>query len=280
LYGDTMKTEIALPTFTSSTAISKEYRTLEDQLGYWQLLSSLKNKAKSKDMRLSEIEVQHLLANAIDKGINSGDVSVNGKKHYVVTQGVTVFPNDVTRWRQVRDVPPKERQLYYSMTDTPNRSGLLKWYSQRIVIRGKVGKSITQSVVIGDFCKVLPKLDDNSVDLIFTDPPYAKRFVDLYKELGEIAATKLIDGGSLICYFGQMHLRSVYDHLETSLRYHWMISVIHSGASARMREFGIVVKWKPLLWFTKGPRWNKDVFVDDGIVSSPQKSDHPWHFTP
>lgn len=272
-----MATEIALRTFSTSQEIGKEYPTLEDQLGYWQLLSSLKNKVKSKKMRLSEIEVQPLLADAIDKGLERGDVKVNGEKHYeVINVKTKVNPRIVDLWRQVRDVPPKERQAYYNITDTPNRSALLKWHSQRTVFGGRVGKAIMQSVVIGDFRKVLNKLDDNSIDLIFTDPPYSKKFVGLYKDMASIASDKLIDGGSLICYFGQMHLRTIYDHLAASLRYHWMFSVIHSGASARMREYGIVVKWKPLLWFTKGPRWNKDVFIDDGIVSSPQKSDHPW----
>ena len=273
-----MKTEIALPTYTSAREISENYETLEEQLGYWQLLSSLKNKVKSKKMRLSEIEVQHLLADSIDAGLKRGDVKVSEDKHYEVSMLETpVSGGMVDLWRKVRDVPPEERQAYYATTETPNRSGLIKWVDSRRVDSTRVGKAISEAVIVGDFRNVLPRLlKDNSVDLIFADPPDAKPYVDLYRDRGQIAADKLIDGGSLMCYFGQMHLAEVFGHLAESLRYHWMLSVIHTGPSARMREFGVVVKWKPLLWFTKGPRWNKDVFIDDGIVSTHQKTDHPW----
>jgi 16S rRNA G966 N2-methylase RsmD len=38
----------------------------------------------------------------------------------------------------------------------------------------------------------------SSIDLIFTDPPYGKEYLQLYKELGKLAIRVLRPGGSLV----------------------------------------------------------------------------------
>ena len=72
------------------------------------------------------------MADAIDKGLERGDVKVNSDNNYELPMLGRVGHSVVDRWRKVRDIPPKERQTYYKITDTPNRSGLLKWHGQRI----------------------------------------------------------------------------------------------------------------------------------------------------
>ena len=44
---------------------------------------------------------------------------------------------------------------------------------------------------------------DGSVDIILTDPPYAKEFLPLYNDLAEVAARVLKDGRSIVTYCGQ-----------------------------------------------------------------------------
>ena len=41
-------------------------------------------------------------------------------------------------------------------------------------------------LIEGDFIEKCPDITDNSVDLIFTDPPYDLKSLPLYKELGNV----------------------------------------------------------------------------------------------
>ena len=44
-----------------------------------------------------------------------------------------------------------------------------------------------------------------------------------------------------------------------------------------MREYGIKVKWKPMLWFVKGDfRRDRETWVDDLVQSTQEKDSHPW----
>jgi hypothetical protein len=150
------------------------------------------------------------------------------------------------------------------------RDAELERAARRVTVAGDLG------VVHGDFRAVGEQLADDSIDLIFTDPPYARESLSLYGELAELAARKLVPGGSLVCYYGQYALPEVLALVTPHLRFLWSLSVVHSGDCARMKLYGIVVKWKPLLWFVRGRRGDMRKFVDDMVVSQPEKDAHDW----
>lgn len=131
----------------------------------------------------------------------------------------------------------------------------------------------------GDFRQASSALEGGSVSLIFTDPPYDRKSVPLYGELARIARRILAPGASLLCYCGQYLLPDILPLMAAHLRYHWCCAVIHTGGLARMREYGVAVGYKPLLWFTNGPRSiaDKNLFVSDCITSGGrEKTDHDW----
>jgi hypothetical protein len=64
----------------------------------------------------------------------------------------------------------------------------------------KVEPQFFDNVHIGDFRDNSDKVADGSLSLIFTDPPYDRKALELFDGLGQFAADKLADGGSLICY--------------------------------------------------------------------------------
>jgi ParB/RepB/Spo0J family partition protein len=128
----------------------------------------------------------------------------------------------------------------------------------------------------GDFRTVAERIPDGSLSLIFTDPQYDRESLPVYGDLARIAAAKLGDGGSLITYLGQYQIGEVMALVRPHLRYWWTLAVIHTGQPARMSDFGVLVKWKPLLWFVKGRRADERVFLDDAVMSSPEKDFHPW----
>lgn len=130
---------------------------------------------------------------------------------------------------------------------------------------------------LGDFREIGDKIPDASVDLIFTDPPYDRKAIELYDGLGEFAARVLRPGGSLIAYIGQIQLPDAVADLSKHLRYWWTCSCYHSGPSLlRMNEYGIVNGWKPMLWFVKETRGDKTTFINDVATGTREKSHHEW----
>ena len=130
---------------------------------------------------------------------------------------------------------------------------------------------------LGDFREIGNKIPDDSVDLIFTDPPYDRKAIELFDGLGEFAARVLRPGGSLIAYIGQIQLPDAVADLSKHLRYWWTCSCYHSGPTLlRMNEYGIVNGWKPMLWFVKGTRGDKTTFVNDVATGTREKSHHEW----
>ena len=85
--------------------------------------------------------------------------------------------------------------------------------------------SDNKSLFFGDF-REYPKQElEGSIDLIFTDPPYGKQTVGLYKDLGEFAYTVLREGGSLLSYVGHITLRECLNVLsESGLNYWWQLN--------------------------------------------------------
>jgi hypothetical protein len=129
---------------------------------------------------------------------------------------------------------------------------------------------------LGDFRKIGDKIPDASVDLIFTDPPYDRKAIELFDGLGEFAARVLRPGGSLVAYVGHIQLPDALADLSKHLRYWWTCGCFHSEAKARMTEYGIVAGWKPIVWFVKETRGDKQTFVTDVVTGAREKSHHAW----
>lgn len=131
-------------------------------------------------------------------------------------------------------------------------------------------------ILVGDFRDLEDKIPDGSISLIFTDPPYNRKAAEIFPELGDFAARKLAEGGSLICYVGHIQLRQAINDLSDHLRHWWTIACVHSGGSTVMREYGINACWKPVLWFVKGTRDNKADMVNDVMSGGKEKDHHDW----
>jgi hypothetical protein len=137
---------------------------------------------------------------------------------------------------------------------------------------------IAPGLHIGDFRELSPrKIPADSVELVFTDPPYDEDSVPLYGAAAKEAARILKPGGSLIMYSGHSHLFAVWNAMVEHLDYfHELASLSMEGPHSRMFRKGVEVLWKPLLWFVKDHRGDIQTFVRD-VVSGPREKDvHPW----
>jgi ParB-like chromosome segregation protein Spo0J len=138
----------------------------------------------------------------------------------------------------------------------------------------------------GDFRDIAPaKIANNSIDLVFTDPPYNYESLHLYKDLAKLASRVLKPGGSLITYFAQHHIHLIMDWIRDygpGLMHWWPIIVEHQGHGTFMHAREVEVKCKPLLWFVKGakkqpaPRYMPDLIKSE----LPDKTLHKWAQSP
>ena len=133
-----------------------------------------------------------------------------------------------------------------------------------------------QGIYTGDARELAESIPDESVDLIFTDPPYHAHNAYLFDILGEIAATVLKPGSMVLTLSGQAALTTCIGYLERHLDYYWLSSMPHSlGSIGRYHPKQMMCGGKPFLWFSKGevPKHN---YVFDTFLPKPDKRFHDW----
>ncbi len=128
----------------------------------------------------------------------------------------------------------------------------------------------------GDFRELAHMIPDDSVELVFTDPPYDEDSVELYEAAAKEAARILKPGGSMIAYSGQRHLPAVLAGMSKHLRYWWTIAGVHEGGNQMLQKLGIRCGWKPLVWFVKGTRGDVQNVLLDVVRGDREKFAHAW----
>jgi site-specific DNA-methyltransferase (adenine-specific) len=146
-------------------------------------------------------------------------------------------------------------------------------------IRKNVATPLTKAdckLLCADIRGGLPEIPDESVDVIITDPPYALKYIPLYRHLSRLAARVLKPGGSLLCMGGGAHFPEVVVALnDSTLRYHWTLCYTTTRTAAPLHWLRVSSYIKPIFWLTKG-RYNGDL-VSDLIHAPPMKDDKDYH---
>lgn len=146
-------------------------------------------------------------------------------------------------------------------------------------------ESVSFKLLYGNLSEKGKEILSNSIDLIFTDPPYASDSITIYSDLAILASRVLKSGGSLVTYFGQHILPKVIEvFVSNNLKYWWVIGVKHTGSTKAFHQRKVFVMWKPLLWFIKGDEISSsypiaglnDYLYDHVESKPPEKILHPW----
>ena len=131
-------------------------------------------------------------------------------------------------------------------------------------------------ILYGDFNDVAKDIEPGSIDVIITDPPYPKEYLDVYEDLAIVAKRLLKPGGSLVVMVGQSYLPEVFAKMIPHIRYHWTLSYLTPGGqSAQMWQRKVNTFWKPLLWFTNGD-YDGD-WIGDVTKSATNDNDKRFH---
>lgn len=129
-----------------------------------------------------------------------------------------------------------------------------------------------------DYREAGSEIAKGCVDLIFTDPPYDRETLPQYEDLGQFAHRILKPGGSLICYLGDYQLPEVAGLvLKTKgMKFWWPLVCVHTGVTTNMKQWGVIVKHKMMLWFVKGKSRATKEFVHSLVMSEKDKDYHDW----
>lgn len=128
----------------------------------------------------------------------------------------------------------------------------------------------------GDFIEKTKEIQDSSVDMIFTDPPYDKESLYLWGELGLLAKRVLKPGGLLISYTGALYLNQVMEYLNNNLDYLWMGCCLHSGHTRIVYPRNINQCWKPIVMYYKPPLNKWWGAIKDVVSEGRSKDNHDW----
>ena len=141
-------------------------------------------------------------------------------------------------------------------------------------------------IIHGDFRVMLSDIPDNSIDLIFTDPPYNNDNLDLVKELFLLAPRVLKPTGFLVVMYGQDHLDKFFnvfnsikndDNNTTTLRYYWCIALHLPDSNELLASKNVEIYWKPIIIFQKEPYVRVEHRFRDYIAEpKPNKDVYEW----
>ncbi len=108
-------------------------------------------------------------------------------------------------------------------------------------------------IYYGDARRLARGIPDNSIDLIFTDPPYLREFLWCYGWLAAEASRVLKPGGYLFAYGAGEHMPAILAGMEgKGLTYFWTFVLLHNGGYPRMWNKRLMSGYKPVFVYTKG----------------------------
>ena len=134
---------------------------------------------------------------------------------------------------------------------------------------------MNQGIYVGDARELSRDIPDDSVDMIFTDPPYLKKYLHLYGWLAEEASRILRPGGWLFAYGAGDHLPDHLRRMGEHLDFFWVFVLQHHGGYPRMWHKKLMSGYKPVMVYTKGQPslnpWKATIHTD-----KKDKRFHKW----
>ncbi len=119
-------------------------------------------------------------------------------------------------------------------------------------------------------------LANESVDLIFTDPPYSAEFLHTYEWLAREAARVLKPGGFCMAILPGFYLPQAVATMTKYLDWFWALNIRHAGMGSIMWQKRVIVREKVLAAVSKGksrPRCNVVSGIEGG---GSDKRYHRW----
>lgn len=138
-------------------------------------------------------------------------------------------------------------------------------------------KSCCTNLMLGDMRELGKNIPDESIDLIFTDPPYSEKSLVLYEDLAKLSC-RISKQGSSLGMYAPNQLDKIFRMLDNfDLKYADIIAVHQNGDTAKLRKYGVWADCKFLIWCFKGDKPTKFHDLSNFIQSEAvDKHNHKW----
>jgi DNA modification methylase len=234
-----------------------------------------------------------------------GNSDNSGRSRERVAGFIGVSHDTLKKAEEIVNASEEEPKIYQPLLDKMNSKKISVNKVYKILEKEKAKKVLLSKseekqkleipesckFILGDFSVTAEEnlIPNNSIDLIFTDPPYSTECIHIYSELAVLAKRVLKPGGSIVTYIGQHNLPEILDIFTSkNLKYWWQIAVKHTGATKAFHQRKVFVLWKPLLWLVKGDKLStsypitalNDYLYDYVESKPPEKILHPWEQSP
>lgn len=138
---------------------------------------------------------------------------------------------------------------------------------------------LTNVLYVGDAYKLFSRLPDESISLIFTDPPYPRQYALPCFDILSLHSKRVLQhGGSLMTIVPHYLEPEFYNVFSTSgLKYRWAMTMNQTTGQHPRMAMGIEVMHKPIKWFVKGSYPNGRGFIRDSVdITQAKHKLHRW----
>ena len=251
------------------------------------VVPELSDRQIAKMLGVSPTTVGSVRRELADKTVQNGQVDTGAEdwtKHPYLRENPDILEG--LSERSLRAI--KSPKVLDKMMERGSRSPR---YCQRLLYRERIeanknpAVTITEDdveVFVSDIKTGTPQIKDDSVDVVFVDPPYdGKTVSELYRHISAVAGRILREGGSLAVMCGGAYLDKAMVELSTDkrLRYNWTLTyVCKSNGSPLIHSRKVATAVKYVVWLTKGAYEGGIVYdyveapPDDGT----DKEHHIW----
>ena len=237
---------------------------------------------QKKDVMVSNLRV---LTNSLnDEKGRAVDVAIKKARD----KGLNVAPKTVYKAKKILEAAEKDQEIKKEWEKAKaGRTTVERVYNtvKKLERKREIEKKLEiikassntplGKVVRCDIKDALQHVQEGSVDLVLTDPPYGPDYLHLWDELGKFAEKVLKPGGKLFTYTGKAYLPQVLTHLSNYLEYVWTYAVYHD-IQRRYYPLHIFEGWRPIVVFAKPPYkaggWSCDLLT----MGKKSKEWHDW----
>ena len=128
---------------------------------------------------------------------------------------------------------------------------------------------------LGDAIELMRELPDESIDSIFTDPPWNIDSPSLFRDMALEASRILKPGGLLMSFTGKAMLDSVMSYMSEYLDYHWTVIGWQPQSNLMFMSKRFMEKYRPAIIYSKG-KANTHPFISDARPTKRDKRYHKW----
>lgn len=120
-------------------------------------------------------------------------------------------------------------------------------------------------------------LADDSIDLIFTDPPYSPDFLSVYGDLADLASRVLKPGALCIAYAGDMYLPEIIDQMRPHLEWVMVLNQYMPDSNLKMQKTHVYTVTRNMVVFKKPGTTNKMFWVPNTVQNMKRSKEyHEW----